>query len=129
MSADFGMASIKMAGSLILISGLIICLFYLLKRFRWNAFSGNKNTRMRILGMLQLATKRAIALVEICDQWLIVGVGTENLTLISKMEPPPIPCDSENGRAEDKKKFHSILHNLSPWQKAMGLRKDEKPKH
>ena len=84
---------------------------------------------MRILGMLQLAPKRAIALVEVCDQWLIVGVGTENVTLISKIEPPPTPCDNNSEKNEDKNRFHTILQNLSPWQKVSNLRKDEKTKH
>ena len=88
MESDIGIASIKMAGSLIVILGLIFGLFYVIKRFRWTASSMNPYPQMRIVGTLNLAPKRALALVEICDQWLVVGVGTENVTLISQFDRP-----------------------------------------
>jgi len=88
LESDFGIASIKMAGSLIVILGLILGLFYVIKRFRWAASSMNPYPQMRIVGTLNLAPKRALTLVEICDQWLVVGVGTENVTLISQFDRP-----------------------------------------
>lgn len=128
MSADFGVASIKMAGSLIFISCLIICLFFLIKRIRWNSMAGDKNVQMRLLSMLHLAPKRAIALIEIRGQWLIIGIGTESVTFLSKMDPPSEPCESEIEIPEDRKRFHSVLRDVSFWPKGLKTRIDEKIK-
>lgn len=71
---------------------------------------------MRILGTLNLAPKRAIALIEIYNQWLIVGIGTENVTLISKLDRPQEVCDTSNEIPTKGRKFHSIFQNLLLWQ-------------
>ncbi|MFH1490169.1 MAG: flagellar biosynthetic protein FliO [Pseudomonadota bacterium] len=109
MAGDFGAASIKMAGSLIIILGLIIGLFYLLKRFRLNAFSMGKNPLMRHVGTLSLAPKRSLALVEICGQWLVVGVGAENITLISRVDAPSEDGHLENHPETGSQAFHALL--------------------
>jgi len=95
MITDFGSASIKMIGSLVFILALILCLFFLVKRLRLSSLSLDNYPEMRLIGRLTLAPKRAIALVEICDQWLIVGIGTENVTLISKLDSRPDPINSD----------------------------------
>ena len=112
MSTDFDIVTIKMAISLIIILGLIIYLFLILKRFRLSPLSSGRVPVMRILGTLNLAPKRAIALVEVCDQWLIVGIGTENVTLISKLDRPPEANGSDAGIPANGKKFHSFLQNI-----------------
>lgn len=89
LASDFGTAALKASGSLLLVVGLIICLFFLVRRFRFGGLPYNGHPRMRLLGKLHLAPKRAIALVEVEDQWLVLGVGTESVTLISTLAPPP----------------------------------------
>jgi len=92
---DFGSASIKMAGSLVFVLALILCIFFLVKRLRLGSLALDNYPEMRLISRLTLAPKRAIALVEICDQWLIVGIGTENVTLISKLDSRPDPINSD----------------------------------
>ena len=77
-----------MIGSLILIIGIIVGAYLFMKRFRIGGSASGGGLSMRILGTLNLAPKRAVALVEIGDQWLVLGVGTENVSLLSKMERP-----------------------------------------
>ena len=117
MDADFGSLSMKMAGSLLLVLGLIISLFYILRRLRLGSLSLNRYPEMRILGTLNLAPKRAIALVEICDQWLIVGVGTENVTLLSRLDRPPQDNDVDTRPTGNVESFKSLLQNKRPWQR------------
>jgi flagellar protein FliO/FliZ len=81
-------ATLKMLGSLLLIVGIILCMFYLIKRSRFSPLSINRQSKMRVIGTLSLAPKRSIALVEVYNQWLILGVGTENVTLLSKVDRP-----------------------------------------
>ena len=120
MNGEFGISSFKMLGSLILILGLIVFLAYWLKRLRPGTFSCGTAPAMRLAGTLNLAPKRAVALIEVSGEWLLVGVGTESVTLISKVEPPPQQERPDAVTGEQKSKFHTILQGkslLQPWKR------------
>jgi len=88
MGADVAASAVKTLGSLFLVLGLIVCLFYVIKRMRFGSPSASEAARMRLLGTLHLAPKRSVALVEVRDQWLVLGLGTESVTLLSSMTRP-----------------------------------------
>lgn len=111
MSADFGMASIKMLGSLIIVLGLIIGLFVLLTRLRVNSLSVSRFPNMRVIRNLNLGPKRSVALIEICDQWLLLGIGTESVNLIKEI-PRPSGEESEILEQNGTRGFHSLLRGL-----------------
>jgi flagellar biogenesis protein FliO len=113
LGADFGSVTIKMVGSLILILGVIMCLFYWLKRVRFSSFSSGDTPKMELRGTLNLAPKRAVALIEVCDQWLLVGIGTENVTLISRIDPPAENGSTHAMSRDQGKRFHSFLRNTA----------------
>jgi len=120
LTGEFGIPTLKMFGSLILILGLIIFLSYWLKRLRPGTLSSGKAPAMRLVGTLNLAPKRAVALVEISDEWFLVGVGTESVTLISKVEPPPQQDPPAGDLGGQVSKFHAILQGkglLQPWKR------------
>jgi flagellar protein FliO/FliZ len=104
LASDFGTAALKASGSLLLVVGLIICLLFLVKRLRFGGLPHSGYPRMRLLGRLHLAPKRAIALVEVEDQWLVLGVGTESVSLISRVARPPESDGPQYPGAGDKKK-------------------------
>lgn len=112
MPADFNIISMKMAISLIVILVLLVSLFFFVKRFRLGPLSHGKVPVMRLLGTLNLAPKRAIALVEVCDQWLVVGIGTENVTLISRLDPPQETAAPGPGIPARGGKFSHFMENL-----------------
>ncbi len=68
---------------------------------------------MRILSILNLAPKRSIALIEVLDQWMVVGIGTDNITLISKVDRPEEDSDMQTEEKEEQSKFHSILQKIN----------------
>lgn len=121
MSADLGLVSLKMLTSLILIIVSILLLFFILKKVRLGTLYNNRLPVMRVLGTLNLAPKRAIALVEICDQWLIIGIGAESVTLISKLDHPPGKNLSEADISSGEGKFHAFLKNIGQRQNNSGL--------
>ena len=112
METDFGIAAIKMGGSLIIIMALILLLYYLLRRFRLNSFSQGDIPPMRLLGTLNIAPKRAIAMVEICNQWLVVGIGAENINLLTKLERPPAEDKHEYQHKSRGGTFQSLLQDI-----------------
>ncbi|MEW6669175.1 MAG: flagellar biosynthetic protein FliO [Thermodesulfobacteriota bacterium] len=116
MTSDLGMASLKMIGSLMIVLGLIIGLFYALKRLRIRAFQSGPARQMRLITTLNLAPKRTLALVELNDEWFLIGVGTESVRLITRVDRPPEKepagaADSGNGRS-----FHMLLQQSGLWR-------------
>lgn len=104
-----GEASIKMFGTLLLVVGVIVLVFYIMKRFRLVPFQGGKEARMRLLGTLHLAPKRLVALVEVCGEWLVLGVGTESISLLSKVDPSAATEGNTAGGSADGLSFEGAL--------------------
>lgn len=107
-----GEASVKMFGTLLLVVGLIVLIFYLMKRFRLTPFPGGRETRMRLHGTLPLGPRRQIALVEVCGQWLVLGVGTETISLLSRVDPPSGLEGRSAGQSSDGPSFEGVLGRL-----------------
>ena len=102
MTGELETAAIKTIVSLGLVVGLIVCLFYVLRRWRFGALSANNQRAMRLVSTLSLAPRRSLALVEIAEQWFVVGVGADHVTFIAKLERPPepdrqVPLDPSTG--------------------------------
>jgi flagellar protein FliO/FliZ len=121
------MATLKMIGSLMVVLGLILGLFYALRRLRFRPFQGGPSRQMRLISTLNLAPKRALSLVELNDQWLIIGVGAESVRLITRMDRPAqseAAAFAEPGNAGG---FHALLRqNVLRRQGPSGMPK-EKP--
>jgi len=102
MTGELETAAIRTVASLGLVVGLIVCLFYVLRRWRFGALAPNNQAAMRLVGTLSLAPRRSLALVEIDDQWLVVGVGADQVSFITKLERPiasdrQVPLDPPGG--------------------------------
>ena len=89
MDGNFLQAFYKMIVILVLITCAIFVLLYLLKRFRLKALSLKKVAQIRLVSRLHLSPKKFIALVEVSGQWLVLGVGSDSITLLTKLEHPP----------------------------------------
>lgn len=64
---------------------------------------------MKHLATLSLGPKRSLALIEVCDQWILVGVGNENISLISKIDKPSDYNQFDNSFPQGKNIFDSFL--------------------
>lgn len=87
MAGEFETGSFEMAMYLIIVFGLMICFFLILRKVR----TGTVYKGMPLLKnitTLPLAPKRSIALVEVCEQWILVGIGSDNITLLTKVDKP-----------------------------------------
>ncbi len=113
MEADLAASAVKTAGALVLILGAIVCLFYLFKKARIGGASAAGMSRMRILSSLSIAPKRSIVLVEIRDEWLVVGVGTDSVTLLTRMNRPEGAPPAETSGTPASQSFGTLLGNLT----------------
>ncbi len=109
LETDFTVNALKTAGSLLLILGLIVCLFYVLRRLRFGSATPLSLSRMRVLTTLSLAPKRSIAIVEILDEWLVVGVGTDSVTLLTRIDRPVGASGTETDESTAPHSFRSLL--------------------
>lgn len=126
---EFGSTTIKMFGSLMIVLGLILLLFYLAKRLRLRtSYRSAGVPEMRLLETLNLAPKRGLALVEFSGQWLIVGVGVESVSLIAKMDCPPAASETDHRHEGSESSFQRLFPAaglLRKWKKAEGARNHE----
>jgi flagellar biosynthetic protein FliO len=106
---DLGLTTLKMLGYLAVIILIILCVFYLLKRFRLGTYALGKSPQMRLLGMLNLAPKRSVALVDVCGEWLVLGVGVEGISLLSKLERAPDGEQAHPGGIGESSGFKALL--------------------
>ena len=109
MDTDFNMLSFKLAIILLVIFALMILFLFIVKRVKAGPLSMRKYHLMKNLATLPLAPRRSLALIEVCDQWILVGVGTENISLISKMDKPSDDSQFFNSLPQEGNLFDSFL--------------------
>lgn len=107
---NLGMASLKMGAALFIVIGMILGLYYLSRKLRDGRFLLRKSSGMRVIGSLSVAPKRSVALVEVCGEWLVLGIGTESITLLSRFENPPAnPSEVMSPGGERSGTFQTLL--------------------
>jgi len=121
MTESLGIMSIKMLIALIIMLGLIFALVYALKRLKSGPLSGGGSHSMRLLGYLSLAPRKGIALVEVCDQWLVIGVGADDVNFISRVDRPACDAATDTGHRGSGNAFQSILENIGLSRKNKGI--------
>lgn len=109
MITEIGTVSLKVAGALILILGIIMCLYYISKRFNFRSFATGNYPAIRLISTMSVAPKRSVSLIEVCDEWLLLGVGTDSVNLITKVKRPEGGDHAELTETGGMGKFQSIL--------------------
>jgi len=101
-------AVLKMLGSLILVIGVIATLFYVARKVRSRVAGGGRTARMQLIETLSIAPKRWVALVEVQNQWLILGVGPDEVRFLTRL-PRPAESEITENRSSTHDGFQSIL--------------------
>lgn len=90
-------AEVSLAGSMLqvvlalaLVLGLIVGVAWLMRRFSLLPNAAGK--QMRVVSGLMVGQRERVVLVEVRDQWLVLGVTAQNVNLLSTM---PKPVDAE----------------------------------
>ncbi len=109
MDTDFNMLSLKLAIFLLVMFAMMILFLFIIKRLKGGTFSMGKYPLMKNIATLSLGPKRSLTLVEVCDQWLLVGVGTENISLISRIDKPSEHGQFDSTVTQEGNVFDSFL--------------------
>ena len=105
------LTGLKMVGALALILGLMLLSLHFLKRWRSGITHRSPDLQVHILDVRMLAPKKSIALIEVAGERLLLGVGTETVTMLSRIDshPQQVSAETEEGGAGFAK---TLLHNL-----------------
>ena len=73
-------------GSLVLVIGVILLLAWMLKRMQVPALGQQKG--LRIVSQLPVGTKERIAVVQVGEEQLLVGITSQSIQTLAKLETP-----------------------------------------
>ena len=118
MDTDFNMLSFKLAIFLLVMLALMILFIFIIKRLKGGSFAMGKYPVMKNLATLPLGPKRSLSLIEVCDQWILVGVGSENISLISKIDKPSDESQFGKSLPQEGNIFDTFLLKAGLKQKA-----------
>ncbi|MBY0574466.1 MAG: flagellar biosynthetic protein FliO [Undibacterium sp.] len=80
--------------ALIAVIGVMLIAAWLLKRM--GPISANNRVPMKMLGGLNIGTRERIIVVEVADQWLVLGVTSNQINTLSTMDKQALPEIEQN---------------------------------
>jgi len=80
---------LKTGGALLIVLGAIATTAYLAKRFVYPRL-GLKNSPIHVLATSYLGAKKEIALIEVGERFLLVGITQNQISLLTEMEKFPL---------------------------------------
>ncbi len=99
------------AGSLILVLSIILLLAWLMKRMKLPTLGNQKG--LKVIRQMSVGTKERIAVVQAGDEQFLIGITTQSINLISKLESP-IEDDLKATDSSNSASFSKQLSQLLP---------------
>lgn len=87
---DLITTSLKMLMSLVIVLGIILAGFYFSRRFIKRKAGDSKEKMIRVLANSYIGVKKSISLVEVPGVILVLGITSDNICLLSKIEDKDI---------------------------------------
>lgn len=78
-------AGLRMLWGLLVVLGILL-IVYGLARKRLSLVHSSKKSKIKIIEMRPLMAKKALCLVEVAGRQYLLGLGSETITLLSKIE-------------------------------------------
>ena len=83
-------ATLQMLTALAIVLGGLLVVFYLLKRFLRRDAGGTGKPLIRVIASQYIGVKKNIALVEVPGTVLVLGISSDNISLLTKIEDPSV---------------------------------------
>lgn len=101
--------------SLLLVVGIIFCLAYLLRRFNVTSMG---NSQMKVVASMVAGTKEKIMVIQVGDEQHLIGVTSNNISHLSKLEKnldtPSKTEQKANGDVFKQKLMTAMASKLNP---------------
>jgi flagellar protein FliO/FliZ len=86
MQSDFTFNLIKMISALALVLGLMMVLYYLLRKTWWRGAGPAGSRVIQVLTHQMLGPRKGIAIVSVAGEYLVVGIGKDHVSMLGKIE-------------------------------------------
>ena len=107
---DLLTSALKMLSALIIVLGGLFLVFYFSKRFIHARSGSVGDSLIRVLSSNYIGAKKTIALVEVPDEILVLGITNDRISLLSKIENPETITQIKNN--QKKKPVVSFAEQL-----------------
>lgn len=126
-SPDLTLAAVKMVLALALILGVLWAIHRWSRRSLIAGHGVSKGRWIRVLGNHYLGPKKSIAVVQVPGTVLVVGVGTDQVNLLTRIDDPEVL--SQLGGQEETRTGRSFREQLKRVTRNLGGQSDETKRH
>jgi flagellar protein FliO/FliZ len=102
---------LKMITALVIVLGGLFIVFYFLRRILKREVGGSSEKLIRVLASSYIGVKKNISLIEVPGSILVLGVTSDNICLLTKIEDEEIL--NRFKRPEEKKRSTSFSDQLN----------------
>ena len=102
---------LKMITALVIVLGGLFIVFYFLRRILKREVGGSSEKLIRVLSSSYIGVKKNISLIEVPGSILVLGVTSDNICLLTKIEDEKIL--NRFKRPEEKKRSTSFSDQLN----------------
>lgn len=92
---------------LIVVLGLMAALAWVLRRF--NSAKGLGHADIRVIGGVSVGNRERVVVVEIADQWIVVGVAPGRVSAVATMQKQDVAIATESDATPPAKNFSNWL--------------------
>ena len=114
METDFYYNLVKMVGTLALVLGIMFVLFYFARRtiLKGQGIMGGGKI-IKVVAQQSIGPKRSLAVVNVAGEYLVLGIGAEQISLLDKIEDPAsIETMLQSEISNSKQSFSGVLDTL-----------------
>ena len=83
---SFGWALLQMLAALALVLGIMLLLYWLLRRLNPRQILGAQTGTLKLWGRLNLGSRKSLVLVEVGRKMLVLGLGDKELCLLREID-------------------------------------------
>ena len=105
--------ALQMLTALGLVLGGLVVLFYILKRFIRRDGGGPNRQLIKVIANQYIGVKKNIALVEIPGSILVLGVSSDHISLLTKIEDRVVMDGIRQGTSGNEPSFSDHLQRLT----------------
>lgn len=109
VAATTGSGLLQVFIGLLVVLGLMFGAAWLLKRF--GAPKMASGTNIKIVGGLAVGNRERVIVIEVADQWIVIGVAPGQVNTLSTMPKQEMPLEPES-KAAGSRPFAAFLQNV-----------------
>jgi len=121
---DFFATAIRMFSALLLVLGIFLGSFYVLRRLLKRDGVTQGTSLMRTLDKTYLGVKKSVTLVAVCDKILVLGVTNDRISLLSEIDDPDSVVKLKQTGSGPPMSFKNHLGRLLSKGREGGIGKD-----